>query len=78
MWYAKDNGKSRELVTLFSNGDVDADDTKYQKMSFWATIKNIKAYEALWVKTEFAVNSDPPRYFFSKRSLGSVFVPAQL
>lgn len=69
MWYAFDNIKSRELAKQFEELDVDVDTTQYEKRNFWVRVKSLEEFEKLSERTEFYVNGDEPKNFYSKSFL---------
>jgi hypothetical protein len=73
MWYAIDNAKSRELIEQLENTEVEVDDTKYQKQSFWKRIGSYEAYNVLKPYTEFMVHGEPPAFFRNKKMLEKTY-----
>ena len=69
MWYAYDNSKSREFLKEVE--EVDVDNTQYEKLNFWATVKSKPEYNKLNEYTEFSVKqiADFPEYYYNKKSL---------
>lgn len=73
IWYALSNVKSREFAQKLSEMEVDVDTTQYEKLSFWAKVKNSNQYKILRDRTNFFVKTDPPKYFYSKQFLQRAF-----
>ena len=73
MWYARDNAKSRELAEFLSQNEVDVDNTQYEKRNFWVLVRSTNEFDKLRERTEFAIKTEPPKYFYSKSFLKKAF-----
>lgn len=69
MWYARDNAKSRELVTYLEANEIDADDTQYEKRYLWAKVGSKEFFDKLNNYTEFMLGGEPKRFFRTKSQL---------
>lgn len=69
IWYARDNAKARELAESFANSEVEVDDTKYEKLNFWAKVKSFEEYGKLRPYTEFMIAGQPPQFYRNKGAL---------
>ncbi|MGZ4036878.1 MAG: hypothetical protein ACXVPQ_03565 [Bacteroidia bacterium] len=69
IWYAIDNAKSRELADYLTANEIEADDTQYEKRSFWAKIKGKDFFDKLSNYTEFMIAGQPPQFFRTKNQL---------
>lgn len=80
MWYAYDNAKSKAFAEEIADSEVDADDTQYEKLNFWAVIKSRAEYDKLHNRTEFAIKriGDGPAYYYSKKTLEKWYDPEGL
>ncbi len=73
IWYSKDNAKSKEFAQQLLNSEVDVDDTKYEKLSFWARVKSYHEYQRFYNHTQFFVKGDPGQNFFTKGKLETAY-----
>ncbi|MGZ3930998.1 MAG: hypothetical protein ACXVP0_06410 [Bacteroidia bacterium] len=69
IWYAVDNAKSRELADFLTANEIEADDTQYEKRSFWAKIGTKDFFDKLSNYTEFMIAGEPPQFFRTKKQL---------
>ena len=69
MWYAWDNAKTRELVNYFNENEIEADNTQYEKLNFWARVRSLKEYAGLRDWTEFMIHGEPPQFYYNKFKL---------
>lgn len=77
MWYALDKAKSRELAKQLEELDVDVDTTQYEKRNFWVRVKSFSEFEKLRERTEFYINSNEPKNFYSKSFLKKAYPSIQ-
>ena len=71
IWYAIENEKTKKLADELLNAEVDVDDTKYEKLFFWAKVKNYAEYQRIYGYTEFYVNGET--YYQNKNKLEKAF-----
>lgn len=77
MWYAFDTAKTKAFAEKLADMDVDVDDTQYEKLHFWARVKNYAEYQRFYNHTEFFVKADQPQNFYSKSKLEKAYPNVQ-
>ena len=48
--------QNTELVNYFNENEIEADNTQYEKLNFWARVRSLKEYAGLRDWTEFMIH----------------------
>jgi phospholipid N-methyltransferase len=81
MWYAYDDASTKDFIKEFASAPVEIDDTQYEKLHFWAKIKNDAEYAKLSPYTGFMVRQqydDETFHYNTKKQLEHYHYPSGL